>query len=149
MVMPDPFDLARFVKAQDPVFVQVRDELRQGRKRSHWMWYIFPQIAGLGHSDMARRYAVSFVAEAQAYLAHPVLGARLIEATGLVCAVQGRSITDILGPPDDMKFGSCMTLFHKADPSVPVFTEALAKYFGGKLDAATLRKLEPTPPSLQ
>jgi uncharacterized protein (DUF1810 family) len=137
----DPFDLARFVAAQDHVFGLVCNELRQGQKRSHWIWYIFPQIAGLGFSDMARKYAISSLAEAQAYLAHPVLGPRLIEATQLVCAVQDRTILQILGAPDDMKFRSCMTLFARAAPDNPVFAAALAKYFDGTPDAATLQKL--------
>ena len=146
--MPDPFDLSRFVTAQDPVMAQVRDELRKGEKRSHWMWFVFPQIAGLGHSAMARHYAISSLAEAQAYLDHPVLGPRLIELTELVNRVSGRSIHQIFGSPDDIKFHSSMTLFANAKPDAPAFNEALRKYFAGAPDAATAGKLglPKTPP---
>ena len=109
--MADPFDLDRFVRAQDPVFRAVREELARGRKQSHWMWFVFPQIAGLGFSAMSQRYAIGSRAEARAYLAHPVLGGRLTECTRLVLAVQGRTINAILGAPDDAKFRSSMTLF--------------------------------------
>src|SRR5574338_913021 len=106
----DPFDLQRFVDAQAPVYDRVRAELRRGRKQSHWMWFIFPQIASLGHSPMAQRYAISSLEEVKAYLEHPVLGARLRECTRLILAVEGRSARGILGPPDDMKLRSCLTL---------------------------------------
>ncbi len=135
-------DLGRFVEAQAPVYDRVLAELRAGRKRSHWMWFVFPQIAGLGHSGMARRYAISSLEEAKAYLAHPVLGARLRECAALVNAVQGSSIGDIFGDPDDMKFRSCMTLFARADAPGSVFDKALGKYFGGEADALTLEKLK-------
>jgi uncharacterized protein (DUF1810 family) len=107
--MTDPFELQRFVDAQAPVYAEVMSELRNGRKRSHWMWFIFPQIAGLGHSAMARRYAIASHDEAVAYLAHPILGPRLRECTQVVCNIQGRSIEQILGSPDDIKFRSSMT----------------------------------------
>jgi uncharacterized protein (DUF1810 family) len=137
----DPFDLQRFVDAQAPVYERVITELREGRKRSHWMWFVFPQIAGLGSSPMAQRYAISSRAEAAAYLAHPVLGPRLIECTRLVTATEGRSIHDILGSPDDMKFHSSMTLFAVAAPNSADFRAALDKYFGGESDPATLARL--------
>lgn len=137
----DPFELARFVVAQDHVFGLVCNELRQGRKRSHWIWYIFPQMAGLGSSDMTRKYAISGLAEAGAYLAHPVLGPRLIETTRLVLDVQDRSILQIMGSPDDAKFRSCMTLFAVAAPEQQAFAAALDKYFDGVPDAATLQRL--------
>ncbi|SAL60232.1 hypothetical protein AWB71_03360 [Caballeronia peredens] len=140
--MSDPFDLQRFVDAQAGVIGDVRAELAAGRKRTHWMWFVFPQIAGLGHSAMAQRYAISSRDEARAYLAHPVLGVRLVELTRTVNGVQGRSVGDIFGYPDDMKFHSSMTLFaHTAD--VPeVFDEALRRYFDGHADDATLARLK-------
>ena len=138
--MTDPFDLERFVRAQDPVFRAVEAELARGRKQTHWMWFVFPQISGLGSSAMSQRYAIGSRAEAKAYLAHPVLGARLIECTGLVLAVQGRSINAILGAPDDAKFRSSMTLFGAVSDE-PIFGAALARYFAGERDAATLEIL--------
>lgn len=138
--MTDPFDLERFVQAQDPVFRAVQGELARGRKQSHWMWFVFPQIAGLGFSAMSQRYAIGSRAEARAYLAHPILGPRLIECTRLVLAVQGRSINAILGAPDDAKFRSSMTLFGAVSDE-PVFGQALARYFGGERDEATLELL--------
>ena len=137
----DPFDLERFVKAQVPVIERVRTELSAGRKQSHWMWFVFPQIAGLGHSAMAARYAISSLAEAGAYLAHPVLGARLKHCTELVLAIDGRSIHAIFGSPDDLKFRSCMTLFAAARPDEASFAAALQKYFAGAADDATLALL--------
>ncbi len=139
--MPDPFDLDRFVQAQDPVLAQVRLELADGRKRTHWMWFVFPQLRGLGHSPMAQRYAIASLAEAQAYLEHPVLGPRLTECTGLVLKVEGRSIHQILGSPDDLKFHSSMTLFALAQQHDPVFRRALNKYFDGVLDRLTAERL--------
>ena len=139
--MDDPFDLRRFVDAQAPVYQRVLAELRNGRKASHWMWFIFPQIKGLGSSPMANTYAIASRAEAQAYLDHPVLGARLRECTQLVTAVRDRSIAEILGYPDDLKFRSSMTLFAAVAPECEEFAEALQKYFGGQPDAATLAKL--------
>ncbi len=134
-------DLDRFVRAQDPVLADVRRELAAGRKRSHWMWFVFPQLAGLGHSDMARRYAIGSLAEARAYLAHPVLGARLAECAGLVNAVRGRTALDILGSPDDLKFRSSVTLFAAAAPDAAVFAESLRRFFDGVPDPATVRLL--------
>ena len=140
--MPDdPFDLQRFIEAQDRVYETVRAELKSGRKRTHWMWFIFPQIAGLGHSAMARRYAISSLAEAEAYLKHGILGPRLRECTRLVTMVEGRSAHDILGSPDDMKLHSCLTLFSAAAPEDQIFRRALEKYFGGEEDPATLARL--------
>ena len=137
----DPFDLQRFVDAQAPVYERVRAELKNGRKQSHWMWFIFPQIAGLGHSAMARRYAISSLDEAKVYLAHPVLGPRLRECTRLVVQTDGRSAYEILGSPDDMKFRSCMTLFTRAAPEEALFRETLEKYFDGAEDSLTLARL--------
>ncbi len=137
----DPFDLQRFVEAQAPVYERVRAELRNGCKHSHWMWFVFPQIAGLGHSAMAQRYAISSLDEARAYLGHPVLGQRLRECTRLMVQVDGKSAHEILGSPDDMKFRSCMTLFARAAPQDEIFGAALDKYFGGGADASTLAKL--------
>ncbi|WP_298243916.1 DUF1810 domain-containing protein [uncultured Bradyrhizobium sp.] len=138
--MTDPFDLERFVQAQNPVYRDVQGELARGRKQTHWMWFVFPQIAGLGFSAMSQRYAIDSRAEAAAYLAHPVLGARLIECSKLVLAVQGRSINTILGAPDDAKFRSSMTLFGAVSDE-PVFDQALARYFAGERDSATLEIL--------
>ncbi len=137
----DPFNLQRFVDAQDPVYARVVAELRAGRKQSHWMWFVFPQIAGLGRSAMAERYAIRSLDEAKAYLARPVLGGRLRECTELVLAVDGRSAHDIFGSPDDLKFHSSMTLFAHAAPDEPLFRKALEKYFGGKEDATTVAQL--------
>ena len=139
--MADGFDLDRFVQAQGPVLAQVRQELSAGRKRSHWMWFVFPQLAGLGHSAMARRYAVASLAEARAYLGHPLLGPRLVELTALVNRVDGRSAREVFGSPDDLKFHSSMTLFALAQPGASVFREALDRYFEGALDKGTLDRL--------
>ncbi len=139
--MADPFHLQRFVEAQRGVYAAVIEELRAGRKRSHWMWFIFPQIRGLGFSEMAARYAISSIEEARAYMEHPVLGPRLRECTALVNAVQDRSIGEIFGYPDDLKFHSSMTLFALACEDNRVFLDALARYFGGAQDAATLTRL--------
>jgi uncharacterized protein (DUF1810 family) len=139
--MDDPFDLQRFIDAQDPVYPRVVAELRVGAKRTHWMWFVFPQIAGLGASAMARRYAISGRAEAAAYAAHPVLGARLRECTALVNAVEGRSVHEIFGSPDDMKFHSSMTLFGLCAAEPQPFLEALARHFGGRFDRLTEERL--------
>lgn len=139
--MAESFDLQRFVDAQDPVYEQVRRELQDGDKRSHWMWFVFPQIEGLGFSAMAARYAIRSLEEARAYLAHAVLGARLRECTRLVVAVESRSIRQIFGQPDDIKFRSSMTLFARAAPEERIFVEALQKYFGGELDSKTIERL--------
>jgi uncharacterized protein (DUF1810 family) len=140
--MSDPYDLQRFVDAQESVIVDVRAELSAGRKRTHWMWFVFPQIAGLGHSAMAQHYAISSRDEARAFLAHPVLGTRLVELTRIVNGVQGRSVSDIFGYPDDMKFHSSMTLFAHTADDADVFNEALRRYFEGRADEATLSRLQ-------
>jgi uncharacterized protein (DUF1810 family) len=139
--MTNPHNLQRFLSAQAPVIEEVRAELRAGCKRGHWMWFVFPQIAGLGHSDMARRFAIASLDEARAYLAHEILGARLIECAALIVAVEGRSIGEIFGSPDDLKFHSSMTLFARAAPQEPVFKEALRKYFGEEEDRATVERI--------
>ena len=141
MPAADAFDPGRFLDAQALVIDSVRGELARGRKASHWMWFVFPQISGLGRSAMAQRYAIASLADAQAYAAHPVLGARLREMTALVLAVEGRSAHEIFGTPDDLKFHSAMTLFARAAPDEPLFRGALEKYFGGREDAATLAAL--------
>jgi len=128
----DPYDLQRFVKAQDPIYDTVCAELRDGRKESHWMWFIFPQLRGLGHSQMATKFGISSREEAEEYLKHPILGPRLRECSRLVNQVEGRSINQILGYPDDLKFRSSMSLFASIAPDEHVFQEALQKYFGGE-----------------
>ena len=139
--MDDPYNLQRFVNAQFPVFEQACSELREGRKRSHWMWFVFPQLKGLGYSETARAFAISGLEEARAYLAHPILGARLRECCRLVNLVEGRSAHQIFGDPDDLKFHSCLTLFAAAAPEEEVFGQALRKYFGGQGDRLTLAGL--------
>ena len=142
--MRDQYGLERFVRAQDGVYDQVCAELRSGRKRTHWMWFIFPQIKGLGSSEMAVRFAISSIEEAKAYLEHPVLGERLRECARIVVAVEGRTAEEIFGYPDDLKFRSSMTLFAKAaeiSEEDLVFSQALDKYFGGKEDAGTVERL--------
>ncbi|MDB6086077.1 MAG: hypothetical protein JWN43_3958 [Gammaproteobacteria bacterium] len=139
--MTDPYDLARFVDAQDPVFDRVRLELRNGRKSSHWMWFVFPQIKGLGHSAMADRFAISGRREAEAYAIHPLLGPRLSECTRLVNTIEGRSIREIFGAPDDLKFRSSMTLFAEVCEDDRPFVHAIEKYFGGEFDPLTLERL--------
>jgi len=131
--MNDPFNLQRFVDAQSPIFDQVCSELRGGAKRSHWMWFIFPQIEGLGYSQLARKFAISSREEAVAYLEHPILGPRLIECTTLVNLIEDRAIEQIFSYPDDLKFRSCMTLFANTTGN-QVFVDALSKYFKGKSD---------------
>ena len=133
----DEFDLARFVEAQAPIYAQALAELKRGRKESHWMWFVFPQLAGLGHSPMARLYAIGSLAEARAYLAHPVLGPRLLECTHAILAHRGRGAEAIFGPVDAMKLRSSMTLFEAAGAQ-EVFGEALHLFFGGERDRATL-----------
>jgi uncharacterized protein (DUF1810 family) len=140
-VTGDPYDLRRFVDAQAPVYQRVVAELRHGRKASHWMWFIFPQLKGLGTSPIANKFAIASRGEAQAYLDHPVLGPRLRECTRLVTAVPDRAIADILGYPDDLKFRSSMTLFASVAADNKDFTEALNKYYGGEFDRATLQRL--------
>ena len=142
MTQDDPFHLQRFIDAQASVYDGARAELAAGEKRSHWMWFIFPQIAGLGFSSMAQRYAITDLAEAKAYLAHPVLGPRLRECTALVNAVQGRTLEQIFGYPDDLKFHSSVTLFAQAESADDsVFAQALSKYFQGRRDSGTLSHL--------
>jgi uncharacterized protein (DUF1810 family) len=140
-MMDIDFDLERFVRAQDEVYSAVRSELRAGRKRSHWMWFIFPQIEGLGRSELARKYAISSSDEAAAYLAHPVLGPRLRECAELVLAIDDKAIGEIFDAPDDLKFHSCMTLFADVAPDEAVFQANLDKYFDGMGDPATLERL--------
>jgi uncharacterized protein (DUF1810 family) len=137
----DPYHLHRFVEAQDPVYSKVCEELRRGYKTGHWMWFIFPQIAGLGSSEMARRFAISSTAEAEAYLQHPVLGKRLEECAALVLKVSGRTANEIFGATDELKFRSCMTLFGRTSAKNPVFQDNLMKYFGGKPDPLTTNLL--------
>lgn len=140
--MPDdPFHLARFVMAQEPVYETALAELEAGAKRSHWMWFIFPQMAGLGHSEMAKRYAISGRAEARAYLAHPLLGERLAACTAAMLAHRHRSAHAILGTPDDLKFCSSMTLFAAVSESGSPFARALQQFCAGEPDAATLARL--------
>lgn len=137
----DPFDLQRFVDAQQRVYPTVVDELRNGHKRSHWIWFIFPQVAGLGSSPTAAKYAISSLDEARAYLRHELLGPRLRECTQLVNAVQGRSISAIFGSPDDMKVRSSMTLFARATDDNQDFVQLLERYYDGGEDALTLERL--------
>ena len=139
--MADAYDLGRFVAAQEGVYGRALAELQAGAKRSHWMWFIFPQIAGLGASAMAQRYAIGSLAEARAYLAHPILGERLRAGTAAVNAVAGRSAHAIFGAPDAVKFRSSLTLIAAAAPDEPLFAEALARFFGGAPDPLTLAKL--------
>lgn len=141
MPFNDPYGLDRFVQAQGPIYEQALAELRAGRKRSHWMWYIFPQLAGLGNSPMSREYAIRSLAEAEAYLQHPVLGTRLVECADTVLAVKGRSAREIFGTPDDKKLRSCATLFALVSSPGSVFHRLLDRYFGGGLDAGTLALL--------
>jgi uncharacterized protein (DUF1810 family) len=143
--MDDPHNLQRFVDAQQPVYERVCRELQQGRKQSHWMWFIFPQIKALGRSEMAQKFAISSSDEAEAYLAHPILGPRLRECTRIVADLEGKSVEDIFGYPDDMKFRSSMTLFAHAavdkDKDKELFQHCLQKYFGGEPDRLTLAAL--------
>lgn len=147
MITTDPYNLDRFLEAQNPIFEQVLAELRRGRKTSHWMWFIFPQIRGLGSSPTAVRYAIGSSAEAQAYLHHKILGARLMQCSQLVLDINGSGVDDIFGYPDNLKFHSCMTLFSavaKPDehPDEAVFDRVLQKYFAGQRDKATLTRIQ-------
>ena len=135
------FDLGRFVAAQAHVYAQALAELRRGRKESHWMWFVFPQVAGLGRSAMARRYAIASLDEARAYLSHPLLGPRLRECTEAVLAHRGRDPAALFGPVDAMKFRSSMTLFEAVAENGAPFAEALEAFYGGKRDSATLERL--------
>lgn len=138
----DPYDLNRFLSAQEGVYERALAELKGGEKRTHWMWFIFPQIDGLGYSPTAKRYSIKSMEEARQYLNHPVLGKRLLECTEAVVALKGGSLSEIFGYPDDMKFKSSMTLFEKIAGSGSVFSSALDKYCHGERDAATLRLLD-------
>ena len=133
----DVYDLDRFVHAQEGAYEHALAELRQGQKRTHWMWFVFPQLAGLGHSAMAQRYAIADLAEAKAYLDHPVLGARLVECADAVLAIKGRMAREIFGSPDDLKLRSSATLIHRAATPGSVFESVLAKYFDGRADERT------------
>ena len=139
----DPYDLDRFVQAQDEggTYAAALSELRGGRKVSHWMWFVFPQLAGLGRSETSRRYAISSLEEARAYLGHPVLGSRLEECARVLCELDGRSAVEIFGPVDAMKLRSSLTLFACAAPEQPVFRDALDRYFAGVADEATVARL--------
>jgi uncharacterized protein (DUF1810 family) len=139
--MDDPFDLQRFVAAQDSVYDQVKAELAAGAKTSHWMWFVFPQLKALGRSGTAQRFGIASKAEAEAYLRHPVLGARLKECCSLVLAVEGRSALQIFGSPDELKLRSCLTLFEQVAPHEPLFGQLLDRYYVGERDVATLRLL--------
>jgi uncharacterized protein (DUF1810 family) len=137
----DPHNLSRFMQAQEDDYDQALAEIRSGRKRSHWMWYIFPQLEGLGFSSTSQRYAIKSIAEAEAYLSHPVLGPRLVECAEAVLRVEGRSAVEIFGSPDEMKLRSCATLFACVAPAGSVFDRLIDKYFQGRRDGKTLRLL--------
>lgn len=139
MTMDDPYDLNRFVAAQDAggTYQRAVAELRRGRKSSHWIWFVFPQVAGLGYSPVSRTYAISSLDEARAYLVHPVLGPRLIECATIVAGTPDRSAEQIFGGVDALKLRSCATLFHRAAPQEPVFAEVLDRFFDGRPDPAT------------
>jgi uncharacterized protein (DUF1810 family) len=139
--MDDPFDLQRFVDAQEPVYRQARAELAAGAKASHWMWFVFPQLATLGRSATAKRFGMASLAEAQAYWQHPVLGRRLQECAELLLTIEGRTALQIFGSTDELKLCSCMTLFERAAPDQAVFGRVLKAYFGDRRDAATLQLL--------
>jgi uncharacterized protein (DUF1810 family) len=134
----DAFNLRRFVDAQEPIFAQALLELERGHKRTHWMWFVFPQLAELGRSDIARHFGIHSLDEARAYWMHPQLGPRLRQCCEAVLKVEGRSAHDVFGSPDDLKFCSCLTLFELAAPEEPLFAQCLAKYYGGKRDKLTL-----------
>lgn len=135
-------NLQRFVDAQDERYEAAIDELHDGRKTSHWMWFVFPQLRGLGHSAMAERYGIASIEEARAYLRHPLLRERLVECTRLTLRWAHRPAHELFGAPDDRKFHACMTLFHRADPAEPVFDQALREFFDGREDPLTLERLD-------
>jgi uncharacterized protein (DUF1810 family) len=137
----DPYDLSRFVRAQQDDYEAALAEISSGRKQTHWMWYIFPQLDGLGSSSTARRYAIKSIEEAKAYLDHAVLGPRLLACADAALRVEGRSATEIFGSPDDLKLRSCATLFAYVSPPGSVFERLLAKYYGGNRDGKTLKLL--------
>ena len=143
--MSDPFDLSRFVEAQEGIYPTALAELQRGKKESHWMWFIFPQLAGLGHSSMARRYAIQNLDEARAYLAHPILGPRLLECCRALLGVTGKSANQIMGSPDDLKLRSSTTLFQQADRSTSEFQTILDRYFDGTADPKTIALLNSSP----
>ncbi|MGB2629012.1 MAG: DUF1810 domain-containing protein [Candidatus Acidiferrum sp.] len=145
MGQTDPYSLGRFLDAQNSCYQEVCKELRKGYKSSHWMWFIFPQWKGLGQSSIASRYAIASIHETKAFLAHPILGARLIECTQLVNDVEGRTVEQIFGYPDDLKFRSSMTLFANVETGNRIFLTALAKYFGGEPDPRTIELLQRNP----
>jgi uncharacterized protein (DUF1810 family) len=137
----DPYGLQRFLDAQDPVFDDVCQELAAGRKRSHWMWFVFPQVQGLGRSEMAQRYAISSLDEARAYVRHPILGSRLRQSCTLVSLAQESSAAEVFGPIDAVKFRSSLTLFTWASPNETIFRACLDRFFGGQADPLTLSRL--------
>ena len=137
----DPYNLTRFVRAQETAYAQALSEISNGRKRTHWMWYIFPQLDGLAFSATSKQYAIKSLAEAKAYLDHPLLGPRLLECAEAVVGVEGRSATEIFGSPDDLKLRSCATLFASVSPRDSVFHRLLAKYYRGERDGRTLQLL--------
>jgi uncharacterized protein (DUF1810 family) len=143
----DPYDLHRFVRAQENDYAQALSEITSGRKRSHWIWYIFPQIDGLAFSATSKHYAIKSIAEAKAYLAHPVLGPRLIKCAEATVRIEDRSATEIFGSPDDMKVRSCATLFASVSPAGSVFDRLLQKYYRNERDGKTLRLLGIAPES--
>ncbi len=142
----DAFDLGRFLEAQAGVYARAVDELRSGRKRSHWMWFVFPQFDGLGSSATTRHFAIRSLAEARGYLRHPVLGARIVECTTIVNDIEGRTAEQVFGSPDDLKFRSSMTLFELVSPPASVFASALERYFAGARDSRTLELVRLAPP---
>lgn len=137
----DPFDLSRFVQAQQQTYDQALSELQRGRKQSHWMWYVFPQLDGLGFSPITKRFSIKSEDEARAYLKHPTLGPRLLECAEAILSIEGKSAREILGSPDDLKLKSCATLFAHVSPPGSVFERILEKFYSGERDAATLRLL--------
>lgn len=139
--MSDNKGLTKFLDAQNQIYLTALAEIKRGRKESHWMWFVFPQIAGLGHSTTAKFYAITDIEEAEAYLAHPVLGWHLVEISEALLKIDSKTATDILGSPDDIKLRSCMTLFAQTKNANPVFRQILDKYFAGILDELTLRIL--------
>ncbi len=140
-ISADSHDLGRFIEAQEPVYDHVIAEIRDGRKRTHWMWFVFPQLAGLGNSSMAARYAIRDPGEARDYLEHPILASRLIECAEAALAVEGRSAMEIFGTPDDLKLRSCATLFAQVSAPDSVFHRILDKYYSGEPDRRTLQLL--------
>lgn len=137
----DPYDLNRFVRAQEGAYAQALAEIKAGRKRSHWMWYVFPQLDGLAFSPTSKYYAIKGPEEARAYLQHPVLGSRLLECAEAALGVEGRTVSEIFGSPDDLKLRSCATLFAHVSPPGSVFERLLSKYYQGEPDGKTLRLL--------